>query len=411
MKKATTLAMMAMMMMMGSSAQEQEQGQGEAAQVDWKKPFSLSYTIMVSETSQVVGSMSDDAPTPPPNAQQFTSPSLNVSYDVTTIGGYTQDGNPEGMVTIDLSNFIQVQQDRQQERIEALKQAGIEIPPGADQLASVPESLSYVVKCEKDAFSKLVVQSPAGGCQDIALKGTGDRIIPAQSFVAKMICEQISPLAAFKSQCESWEPSGDGATEQGKDCTAPSLKDSIQNQAATIEASTLSVEQTATYQPDASNPDLFTTAEADTKSKVEISFKIPDLGNFTNFPSTDSNATADGEEEEEGDKNEGNRKLLQFQDVVDNVVDTARDVAGNVSESARDVANQVVDRARNVGDQINQAANNFVGNLQERFGGGAEVSGDGIVFTVENGLVDAVTISSLKQISDEEAQTAMGACA
>ena len=190
------------------------------------------------------------------------------SYDVTTIGGYTQDGNPEGMVTIDLSNFIQVQQDRQQERIEALKQAGIEIPPGADQLASVPESLSYVVKCENDAFSKLVVQSPAGGCQDIALKGTGDRIIPAQSFVAKMICEQISPLAAFKSQCESWEPSGDGATEQGKDCTGPTLKDSIQNQAATIEASTLSVEQTSTYQPDASNPDLFTTAEADTKSKV-----------------------------------------------------------------------------------------------------------------------------------------------
>ena len=75
--KATTLAMMAMMMMMGSSAQEQEQGQGQATQVDWKKPFSLSYTIMVSETSQVVGSMSDDAPAPP-NAQQFTSPSLNV---------------------------------------------------------------------------------------------------------------------------------------------------------------------------------------------------------------------------------------------------------------------------------------------------------------------------------------------
>merc|ERR1711977_264216 len=171
-------------MMMGSSAQEQEQGQGQATQVDWKKPFSLSYTIMVSETSQVVGSMSDDAPAPP-NAQQFTSPSLNVSYDVTTIGGYTQDGKPEGMVTIDLSNFIQVQQDRKQE--------GIEIPPGADQLASVPESLSYVVKCENDAFSKLVVQSPAGGCQDIALKGTGDGIIPAQSFAAKMICEQISP--------------------------------------------------------------------------------------------------------------------------------------------------------------------------------------------------------------------------
>merc|ERR1711904_24541 len=123
--------------------------------------LSLPYTIMVSETSQVVGSMSDDAPAPP-NAQQFTSPSLNVSYDVTTIGGYTQNGNPEGMVTIDLSNFIQVQQDRQQERIEALKQAGIEIPPGADQLASITESLSYVVKCENDAFSKLVVQSPAG---------------------------------------------------------------------------------------------------------------------------------------------------------------------------------------------------------------------------------------------------------
>ena len=103
--------------------------------------------------------------------------------------------------------------------------------------------------------------------------------------------------------------------------------------------------------------------------------------------------------------------MLQFQDVVDNMVDTARDVAGNVSESAQDVANQVVEGARNVGDQINQAANNFVGNLQERFGGGAEVSGDGIVFTVENGLVDTVTISSLKQISDEEAQTAMGACA
>merc|ERR1711977_623951 len=61
--KATTLAMMAMMMM-GSTAQEQEQGQGQATQVDWKKPSSLSYTIMVSETSQVVGSMSDDAPAP-----------------------------------------------------------------------------------------------------------------------------------------------------------------------------------------------------------------------------------------------------------------------------------------------------------------------------------------------------------
>jgi hypothetical protein len=312
--------------------------------------------LLVSETSTILdGPTSNDT-----EGASALSPgnTNNVTYALTAVAGYTdEDGNPAGMVTIDLANFIETAKQNQEELLASVGKSDIDLPAGL-QIDSLPDTITYMVRCSGNEPAGLKVQLPNGTCNDVRFLGTTK--IPSQAFVTALVCEQVSPMAAFKERCASWSPSSmeGGTMESGEDCQAPPLADEISNAAGTLEFRSLGNDLTSMVEPDASSADLFSTGIVETTTQLEIVFNIP-----------------------EGLTDGGNnrRKMLQV-------------------ESEEE-------------EEEGSTNSDFVSQIQERFGGGAQVDGNQVTFTAENDAVDTITIESVTQLTEEQAQTSMTACA
>jgi len=322
------------------------QAQEEEGQVVFTKPYEIKMNLLVSETSNI---MSD-------GATAHSGIPNNVTYEMTAVGGYTgDDGNPAGMVTIDLSNFIETAATKQEELLASVGKSDIDLPVGTD-IDNLPDTITYMVRCNGNEAAGLQVQLPDGTCNDVRMLGT--KKIPSQAFVMALVCEQVSPMAAFKERCETWSPSDTegGTMESGENCEMPALADEITNSAGTLEFRSLGNALTTMVEPDASNPDLFTTGLVETTTQLEIVFNIP----------------------------EG--------------LTSSSGSGGNNRRSRRSVLQQ------------EESNSDFVSQIQERFGGGAQVDGNKVTFNVENDVLDTITIGSLKQLTDDDAQTMMSAC-
>lgn len=326
----------------------QAQEEDAAAAITFTEPYEIKMNLLVSETSNIM-SGGTTAHSGVPN---------NVTYEMTAVGGYTdEDGNPAGMVTIDLTNFIETAQNKQKELLASVGKSDLDLPVGTD-IGNLPDTITYIVRCSGSEAAGLKVQLPDGTCNDVQMLGT--KKIPSQAFVTALLCEQVSPMAAFKERCASWSPSSmeGGTMESGEDCQAPPLADEISNAAGTLEFRSLGNDLTTMVEPDASSADLFSTGIVETTTQLEIVFNIP-----------------------EGLTDGGNnrRKMLQV-------------------ESEEE-------------EEEGSTNSDFVSQIQERFGGGAQVDGNQVTFTVENDVVDTITIESVTQLTEEQAQTSMTACA
>jgi len=310
-------------------------------------PYQMKMSLLVSETSSILSGG---------KTAQSGSPN-NVTYAMTTLAGYTaEDGNPAGMVTIDLSNFKETARDKQEELLASVGKSDIDLPAGTN-IKNLPESITYMVTCNGKEPAGLKVKLPDGTCNDVKLFGS--KKIPSQSFVTALVCEQVSPLEAFKERCAGWSPSEEGM-ESGTDCETPPLAEGVENSAGTLKFRSLGNTMTAMMEPDTSNPDLFKEGVVETKTEMEIVFDIP--ASLATTPTT-----AGGE-----DGNNNNRKLLQME------------MAG-------------------VGE--------FVSQIQAKFGGGAQISGNEVTFKVMNDVVDTIDILDLEQVSQEDAFQSMSVCA
>merc|ERR1712176_132802 len=94
-------------------------------------------------------------------------------------------------------------------------------------------------------------------------------------------------------------------------------------------------------------------------------------------------------------------------DATARVNDTLANVGQRVNETVTEGANRVEDFV----DNVTQRANDISSQIEERFGGGAELEGNKVTFKVENDVIDTITIESVKQLTDDEAQASMSACA
>lgn len=441
-------------------AQEGEEMTPVVSNMDFTTPYELQMTMEVSESSVI-----EQEDVPSDLAQNMTNANMgnmtlgtsgvtnNVTYPVTVMAGYTaEDGNPSGMVTVDLSNFKVVAKDKQDALLASIGKSDIDLPTGTN-INDLPDALTYIVRCNGKEPAGLKVQLPNGTCSDVTILGT--KRIPSQSFFTALVCEQMSPLEAFKAKCGGWSPSEDGM-ESGTDCKAPAIADKVESTNGTLAFKSLGNELTAMMKPDASNPDLFTTSVVDITTQLEIILKVPqDLM----MPTTESNGTADistsgeenpaAEKEEEGSEDEtdpnegGNRKLLQFegiQNAIENAADRAEgflnDLGGRINDTVANIgtrlneslpeweqrindttteaANRVADFVNNaqaIGQNVTDRANDFVSDLESRFGGGAEVSGDKVTFKVKNNVVETGTINSVKPITEDQVKTAAQVCA